>query len=137
LERLPVPADLWLIIIVPNVRIPTMTASVYARLSSVDFSDGSRIAAQAAILKSNLSVDVTLLENTFIRPLYDVVPELAGLAGIMREAGSESVAISGAGPAHYVVLTDLNQAERIARSLHERLGDGANVFVARPVAARV
>jgi hypothetical protein len=74
LEPLPVPADLWFIIVVPNVRIPAKTASLSACLSSADFSHGSRIAAQAARLKSNLSVDATLLENVFIRPLYDVVP---------------------------------------------------------------
>ena len=33
-----------------------------------------------------------------------MVPELAALPGIMRDAGAESVAISGAGPAHYALV---------------------------------
>jgi 4-diphosphocytidyl-2-C-methyl-D-erythritol kinase len=136
LEPLPVPADLWFIVVVPNVRIPAKTTSLYARLKNTDFSDDSRIAAQAARLSSGLSFDVTLLENAFTRPLYEIAPELAALPGIMREAGAESVAISGAGPAHYAVLTDLNQAERVARSLHERLRDRAKIFVARPASDR-
>jgi 4-diphosphocytidyl-2-C-methyl-D-erythritol kinase len=136
LEPLAVPADLWFIIVVPNVQILAKTATLYARLKNTDFSDGSRIAAQAARLSSGLSLDVTLLENAFTRPLYDIAPELAALPGIMREAGAASVAISGAGPAHYAVLTDLNQAERITRSLHERLRDRAKIFVARPLSDR-
>ena len=44
---------------------------------------------------------MSLLRNAFARPLYAIAPELAALPGIMRNAGAESVAISGAGPAHY------------------------------------
>ena len=81
LEPLPVPADLWFIVVVPNVRIPAKTPTLYARLSNADFSDGSQIAAQAARLRSGLSLDVTLLENAFTRPLYEIAPELAALSG--------------------------------------------------------
>ena len=38
-------------VVVPDVRIPAKTASLYARLSAEDFSDGSQIAAQAARLR--------------------------------------------------------------------------------------
>ena len=93
---------------------PGQTASLYARLSEDDFSDGSLIAAQAARLRSGLAPDVTLLGNAFARPLYAMVPELAALPDIMRDAGAESVAISGAGPAHYAVVIDAAQAERVA-----------------------
>jgi 4-diphosphocytidyl-2C-methyl-D-erythritol kinase len=136
LEPLPVPADLRFIVVVPNVRIPAKTPTLYARLSNADFSDGSQIATQAARLSSGLPLDVTLLENSFTRPLYDFDPELAVLPGIMREAGAASVAISGAGPTHYAVAADAGQAEGVATRLQERLGDRAQVFVARPTPAR-
>ena len=42
--------SLWFVVVVPDVRIPAKTASLYARLSADDFSDGSLIAAQAARL---------------------------------------------------------------------------------------
>ena len=111
LEPLPLPADLWFVVVVPDVRIPAKTASLYARLSPDDFSDGSRIAAQAARLKAGLAPDMTLMANAFARPLYAMVPELAALPDIMRDAGAESVAISGAGPAHYALVDDGIRAE--------------------------
>jgi 4-diphosphocytidyl-2-C-methyl-D-erythritol kinase len=136
LESLPVPAHLWFVVVVPDVRIPAKTTTLYARLSAEDFSDGSWIAAQAARLGSGLVPDVTLLGNAFARHLYAIVPELAALPDIMREAGAESVAISGAGPAHYAVVRDEAQADGVATRLRERLGDRAQVFVARPAPPR-
>jgi 4-diphosphocytidyl-2-C-methyl-D-erythritol kinase len=138
LEPLPLPEDasLSLVVVVPDVRIPAKTANLYARLSEEDFSDGSSIAAQAARLRSGLVPDATLLGNAFARPLYAMVPELASLPDIMRDAGAASVAISGAGPAHYAVVINAAQAERVAARLRERLGDRAQVIVARPAPAR-
>jgi len=136
LEALPSPGDLWFVVVVPDVRIPAKTASLYARLRPDDFSDGSRVAAQAARLRSGLGLDGSLLGNAFARPLYAMVPELADLPSIMRDAGAESVAVSGAGPAHYAVEATEAQAERVATRLRDRLGDHAQVFLARPVAPR-
>jgi 4-diphosphocytidyl-2-C-methyl-D-erythritol kinase len=136
LEPLPMPADLWFVVVVPDVRIPAKTASLYARLSGKDFSDGSLIAAQATRLRSGLAPDVTLLGNAFARPLYAMVPELFALPDIMRDTGAEAVAISGAGPAHYAPVTDEAPADRIAARLRERLGDRAQVIVARPAPGR-
>jgi 4-diphosphocytidyl-2-C-methyl-D-erythritol kinase len=132
LEPLPSPAELSFVVVVPDVRIPAKTASLYARLSNADFSDGSHIASQAARLRAGLSLDVTLLENAFTRPLYAMIPDLGALPDIMRDAGAESVAISGAGPAHYAISSDAGQADAVAARLREQLGDRARVFVARP-----
>jgi 4-diphosphocytidyl-2-C-methyl-D-erythritol kinase len=136
LELLPLPRDLCFILVVPDVRIPAKTATLYAHLNDADFSDGSHIAVQAARLRSSLSPDISLLENAFTRPLYAIAPELATLPGVMRDAGAASVAISGAGPAHYAVFTDGTEAERVATRLREQLGDRAEVFVTRPAPAR-
>jgi 4-diphosphocytidyl-2-C-methyl-D-erythritol kinase len=136
LEPLPAPAHCWFVVVVPDARIPAKTASLYARLSAEDFSDGSRIAAQARRLRSGLVPDTTLLGNAFARPLYAMVPELAALPDILRGVRAESVAISGAGPAHYAVVTDEAQAEGVATRLRDRLGDRAQVFVARPAPPR-
>ena len=136
LEALPFPSDLWFVVVVPDVRIPAKTASLYTRLVAEDFSDGSRIASQVDRLRSGLAPDVTLLGNAFGRPLHAMVPGLAALPDIMRDAGAEAVAISGAGPTHYTVAAEAGQAEGVATRLRERLGDRANVFVARPTPAR-
>ena len=136
LEPLPLPGDLCFIVVVPDARIPAKTATLYAHLKDADFSDGSQIAAQAARLSSGWSPDPMLLENVFTRPLYAIAPDLAALPGIMRDAGAASVAISGAGPAHYALFTNAPEAERVATRLRERLGGRAQVFVASPVLAR-
>ena len=47
LEPLPLPQGVWFVVVVPDEMIPRKTASLYAGLSAEDFSDGSRIAAQA------------------------------------------------------------------------------------------
>jgi 4-diphosphocytidyl-2-C-methyl-D-erythritol kinase len=130
------PAECWFVVVVPDVQIPAKTASLYARLASDDFSGGSRIAAQAARLRSGLALDVALLGNAFARPLYEMVPELVDLPETMLGAGAESVAISGAGPAHYALVGHGAQAEQVAASLRERLGDRAHVFVARSAPPR-
>jgi homoserine kinase len=87
-------------------------------------------------LGSGQAPDTTLLGNAFARPLYAIVPQLTTLPDIMRDAGAESVAISGAGPAHYAVLTDEARAKGVAARLLARLGDHAQVFVARPAPPR-
>jgi 4-diphosphocytidyl-2-C-methyl-D-erythritol kinase len=136
LEPLPLPASLWFVVVVPDVRIPAKTASLYARLTAEDFSDGSRIASQTARLRSGLAADVKLLRNAFARPLYAMIPELAALPDIMRDAGAESVAISGAGPAHYTVVTSEALAEDVAERLRDRLGNRSQVILARPAPLR-
>ena len=53
-----------------------------------------------------MRLEAGLLGNAFARALYRIVPELESLPGVMREAGAETVAITGAGPAHYAVVED-------------------------------
>ncbi|MGH2616510.1 MAG: hypothetical protein ACRDJC_14800, partial [Thermomicrobiales bacterium] len=101
-----------------------------------DFGDGSRIATQAARLASGIPLDPALLGNAFTRPLASAVPALADLPSIMRDAGAPSVALSGAGPAHYTLVSSLDQARSIAARVRERLGSRAQVFIAQPVPPR-
>jgi 4-diphosphocytidyl-2-C-methyl-D-erythritol kinase len=136
LNPLPVPRGLWFVVVVPDVTIPRKTASLFALLSAEDFSDGSRIAAQAAGLAAGLPLDEALLGNAFARPLYALVPRLSDLPRVMLNAGAGTVAISGAGPTHYAVVNDPAQAEQISTRVRARIGDRARVFVASPVPAR-
>jgi 4-diphosphocytidyl-2-C-methyl-D-erythritol kinase len=136
LNPLPAPQGLWFVVAVPDVKIPRKTASLFAFLSAEDFSDGSRIAAQAARLAAGLPLDEALLGNALARPLYALVPRLSDLRGVMQDAGATTLAISGAGPAHYAVVNDPAQAEQISTRVRERLGDRAQVVVASPAPAR-
>ena len=136
LEPLPVPKDVWFVIVAPAVVIPSKTASLYARLLPDDFSSGDRIAAQAARLRAGLAPDPDSLVNAFSRALYALHTPLAELPGLMRAAGATSVALTGAGPAHYSLVSDPDEAERIAAALRDRLPKGDRVFVAAPLAER-
>ncbi len=132
LESLGLPIDTTFVVVAPSVVIPRKTAALYSSLDPTDFSDGQRIAMQAARLRSGLPVDSQLLHNAFARPLYRLAPDLAELPGLMRAAGAPTVAITGAGPAHYTIADCPARAEHIATNLRQRLGSSADVFVVSP-----
>jgi 4-diphosphocytidyl-2-C-methyl-D-erythritol kinase len=136
LDPLPLPRDVWFVLVMPRLVIPRKTARLYALLASGDFGDGSRVFAQAERLRVGLPLDPALLGNAFARPLASLIPELANLPDLLRAAGAPSVALSGAGPAHYVPLFDSEEAERVAAAIRRRLGSQADVVVAEPVPAR-
>jgi 4-diphosphocytidyl-2-C-methyl-D-erythritol kinase len=137
LEKLPIPGQVWFVVVAPRVTIPHKTVSLYAMLHPRDFSDGARVAAQAARLRAHLPPDPTLLQNAFVRALYALRPELAAVPAAMKKASAPWIAISGAGPAHYTIATDVNEAESIAARIRERLRERACVFVAAPAPPRV
>jgi 4-diphosphocytidyl-2-C-methyl-D-erythritol kinase len=136
LEPLPVPTDVRFVVVAPTITIPRKTATLYGALQPEDCSDGSAVAAQAARLRSRRGIDPALLGNAFTRPLYSLVPALADLPDAFRDAGAPSVALSGAGPAHYAVVEDPQRAEHIAAKLRARLENSARVYVVEPVPAR-
>jgi 4-diphosphocytidyl-2-C-methyl-D-erythritol kinase len=136
LESLPVPEDLWFVLVVPKIVLPNKTASLYARLGEEDFSDGERVATQAGRIAARLPLDPALLGNVFAGPLYSLAPHLARLPGVMRDAGAGVVAISGAGPTHYAPFTDPERAELVAARLRQAPGNDDRVILAGPVAER-
>jgi 4-diphosphocytidyl-2-C-methyl-D-erythritol kinase len=136
LEPLPLPEGLWFVVVVPDVMIPRKTATLFSLLNDGDFSDGSRIADQTGRLASGLPLDEALLGNAFARTLYELAPELADLPEVMIGAGASTVVISGAGPAHYAVVSDDVEAEEIAARVRERLDTLAQVFVVSPAPAQ-
>jgi 4-diphosphocytidyl-2-C-methyl-D-erythritol kinase len=135
LAHLPLPKETWFVLVVPAVSIPRKTARLFELLVPEDFSDGARTEAQAVRLRNDLPLDPDLLANAFARPLYDLRPEFATLPALMKAAGAPSVAVSGAGPAHFAAVFDPEHAEHIAMRMRERLGPEAFVTTAKPVPA--
>ncbi len=133
LTPLPDPEGLTLVVIVPGIAIPNKTKRLYASLHDPDFSDGRRITNQSARIASGLPVAPAMLGNAFARPLYALVPELAALPQICDDAGAPAVAISGAGPAHYVPFYDSGQADLVATHIRARLPDSWLVTLVKPV----
>lgn len=136
LGPLPVPEGLWFVVVLPDVAVPNKTARLYEMLSPDDFSDGSRVIAQADRLRAGLPLDPSLLGNAFGRPLLALVPELADMSMLLRSAGASTVAISGAGPAHFVPVFDIGEAKRIAQNARNLLGRRARIEIVAPVAPR-
>ncbi len=126
----------YFLIVAPRILIPRKTAALFAALQPADFSDGSRVQQQADRLRTGLPLDPALLGNTFSRALYALRPDVEAVARAMREAGAEHVALSGAGPAHYAVFTDMPIAQLVKRRLEDRLGEAADIFLTVPVPAR-
>jgi 4-diphosphocytidyl-2-C-methyl-D-erythritol kinase len=133
LDPLSPPVAAWFVIVAPDIAIPRKTATLYAALRADDFSDGSRVLAQAARLQRGEPLDIDLLANAFARPLCVLRPDLAELPVLMRRLGAPAAAVSGAGPSHYAVLQDPDEADRLASRLEEALGNRARVFTSPPL----
>lgn len=136
LTTLPPPGDVWFVVVVPAIVMSNKTAKLYAQLRDGDFSDGAQISAQASRLNQGLGLDPGLLGNAFARPLSALVPVLAELPSVIRDAGAATVAISGAGPAHYAPFDQPDEARQVAENIRDRLRERAQVYVAQPAASQ-
>ena len=128
LAPLPTPA-LWAILVCPKVHIPRKTAVLYDALRPDDFSAGASVHSQADRLRAGLPPDSRLLGNAFARALYGLRPELADLPPLMRANGAADPAISGAGPSHYALFGDPEEAAAVAKRLEPALSDAAEIVV--------
>jgi 4-diphosphocytidyl-2-C-methyl-D-erythritol kinase len=133
LTPLPTP-PLVFVVVAPRVAIPAKTTTLFARLTPADWSDGASVRANAARLLAGAPLDPALLRNAFERPLRELEPTLAALPAVMKRAGAPHVALSGAGPAHYVALDDPERAETLATALRDALGGRADVVVGHALA---
>lgn len=128
LSSLPVP-DGWLVLVSPDIAIPGKTARLYGELQPADFTNGKMIHEQAARLRQGAPVAPGLLHNAFSDALLRIAPEVADLQRLMRQAGCPFVALSGAGPTHYTIVSSAEEAAAIAARLNERSGPRIRVFV--------
>jgi 4-diphosphocytidyl-2-C-methyl-D-erythritol kinase len=111
-----------LVLVVPDVQLPDKTKTLYSLLTEADLSSGNRIAALARTLETRQQdIPGDLLQNAFSRPLYDLLPEVRELAQAVNQATGRTAHVTGAGPAHYIVCSDLADALRTRRCLSERL----------------
>jgi len=136
LSALPTPPDLWFVVVAPPLAQPIArkTASLYAALGDHDFGDGADVRAQAVRLQAGEPLDPELLGNAFARPLLKLRPELNEIQETMRRVAGRAVALSGAGPSHYVSFNDPEAAADLAGRLAEWL-PRATVFAAAALTA--
>jgi 4-diphosphocytidyl-2-C-methyl-D-erythritol kinase len=124
-----------LVLVVPDVQLSDKTKTLYSLLTEADFSSGNRIAELARTLETRQrEIPGDLLENAFSRPLYDLLPEVGEMAQAVHRATGRTAHVTGAGPAHYIVCSDLADALRTRRCLGERLrGMKASLLAVRSV----
>lgn len=125
------PMDGWVVLIVPALRIENKTPTLYRALREDDFSDGSRVNRIAGTICRGEMADASDLVNAFERPLYRLAPELLELRDTVLAAGAPFVALSGAGPAHYVIFKSKAEASALASRLEHTLPGSVVVHVAR------
>jgi 4-diphosphocytidyl-2-C-methyl-D-erythritol kinase len=131
LNPLPPLLEAYAIIVAPEIRLEAKTKRLYGALIAADFTDGHRMETAA---RKRFNFDAELhndLRNAFERPLYDLVPDLRSIPGIMQACGATVAALSGAGPAHYAIDCDLERAHDIASRLRTQFKDSCRVHVVR------
>jgi 4-diphosphocytidyl-2-C-methyl-D-erythritol kinase len=139
LEPLPPLTGIWFVVAVPRLLrpLPNKTASLYHALTEQDLeqSRDARLTLEA-LAQPPATSDQPFGHpfNTFFRTLQRLRPELSAILDAFEAAGAPSIALSGAGPAHYTTLDDQTTAERLAAAIGHRLGSTAEVFVREPVA---
>lgn len=106
-----------LVLVTPPFSIPGKTATLYATLSSEDWTEGSRTDDICKRLKSQLPVEKHMLANAFSRALESIAPEIVETRQAMVDVGCDGVALSGAGPTHYAIVESPEQATAIAQRL--------------------
>lgn len=119
------------VLVVPPIVIERKTATLYSLLTSADYGDGHRVNDVVDALSSGTSLTGQILDNTFLRPLAAIVPDLFDIPAQMQRAGASSANLSGAGPAFYSLEPDAERAHDVGSALRNRFGREASVFVCR------
>jgi hypothetical protein len=87
----------------PRIRLERKTARLYEELTSDDLARPSPIGAPEQITGLHLA-------NTFMRPLYDLIPDLVKWSDAIRSVAGRRPFLSGAGPTHYLPYRVLSDA---------------------------
>ena len=113
LETLPSRAQIWFVVVTPDVQIRNKTASLYARLRPADFSDGRVTREVAKQLHETNTFDPWLLRNAFARPLHEHLSILQ-VRDAMQDAGATIILPSGAGPSLFSPFDTVEAANEVA-----------------------
>lgn len=123
----------WFVIATPAIEIPAKTATLYRSLRPDDFTTGERVERLARALAAGQSLEPALLGNAFERPLHQNWPAARDVRDAMRESGARTVALSGAGPAHYAICDDFQSASAFSARLRRVVAPTTRIVVCRAV----
>lgn len=120
--------DCFVVILTPEIAIPSKTATLYGALTMADFSSGQQVESIAVQLAAG-EIPRQQPPNAFARALESWEPVQKAREALVR-AGAPWVTVSGAGPSLYTMVPD----ESRARDIAGRLGsDEGQVLVAQTV----
>jgi 4-diphosphocytidyl-2-C-methyl-D-erythritol kinase len=134
LAPLDVPLESWVVLAAPRSQWQNKTQTMFSKLTESDYGDAVPISDIARRIESHKPIDVSVLPNSFARVIYEAFPHLNVLASEFLSCGAPGVAISGAGPTHYTLVDQEDEARSIAGRLEQRLGTTAEVVACRTLA---
>lgn len=130
LQQLPTPRA-WVVLVTPQILIPSKTRKLYGTLEAHDFTDGSTVTAIADSL-SQSPLHLAHVPNAFARTLNEFA-EVRRAHSALVQAGAPWTSVSGAGPTVFTLVDRYADASAIAR----RIPNGTGVVtLARTVPAR-
>ena len=98
LEPLPTPLDQWFLLLMPNIRMPGKTPTLYRRLRPADFTDGSATEALAESLRAGAPLEEASMVNTFERAATETFEGLDRFRTALEGAAGHPAHLSGSGP---------------------------------------
>jgi 4-diphosphocytidyl-2-C-methyl-D-erythritol kinase len=116
IEPLPSPADLFLVLVVPDIQVePGKTGRMYAALKPSHFTDGSMTPNLVENLRKSKKVDSSMLFNTFENVAFDVFPGLDVYKEHLLKLGAPAVHLAGSGPTLFAAFNNNHEAEDLYR----------------------
>jgi 4-diphosphocytidyl-2-C-methyl-D-erythritol kinase len=128
LEPLPALPRQWLVLVVPDISLPSKTRALYESLSPDDFSSGQLSDDVARRLEHGIQQEQ--LRNAFERAARLVFPGLADLWSQIEQSTERRFALSGAGPTLFTLASSKADAHEVAKHVQQ---PGALALTARTV----
>ena len=133
LEPLPTQPDQWFLLLMPNIRMPGKTPTLYRRLRPADFTDGTATEALAESLRSGAPLEEASMVNTFERAATETFEGLDRFRTALEGAAGHPAHLSGSGPSlfarvdgHEAGTEGLESLQRLGfkAALVRAVGDG-------------
>ena len=126
------PADLeWLVIACPDIPVPNKTASLYGRLSPVNFTRGALTRRLAARIRGGGDLPPQFLFNVFDDVAFDAFPGLRNCWNAMHAMGAREVHLAGSGPSLFAPVSSREVGAALQLLLTHRHGVGAHLVKTR------
>jgi len=129
IDPLPDPPPLWLVLLVPDLAVPSKTRTMYGLLGPGDYSDGSRALRLGERLRRGSLPQPEHLFNAFEGPALRQFPALRAAHAALRALAGHAW-LAGAGPALFALFERRSAARACFRRLAER---GYRTLLARTV----